>query len=129
MPLYQYKCANCDTHYSIVLPVEDRDLPVRKGICTAHCNTTTLKRVYSFSTHVFQPRFDQSLGQEITSPRAEREAFKVLSAQATERTGYETNYQPVDLNDREALGVTERGVEMADQASLASGARDRKLIL
>jgi hypothetical protein len=51
------------------------------------------------------------VGRYVSGNRDFSEALKEKSAEASERLGMEHNFQPVDIGDRKALGVTDEGLD------------------
>lgn len=54
--------------------------------------------------------FNQSAGTYVSNDRELKDAFKAQSEAATERTGIEHNFVPVDPQDTARLGVTTEGL-------------------
>jgi hypothetical protein len=67
-----------------------------------------------------QEHWNHSVGQPIRTMRQFRDALARKSDEMTERTGVPHDYQPVDLSDREALGVTDEGLEETERRRRAS---------
>lgn len=55
-------------------------------------------------------RFSFSVLPPLSNP-VNRDQLKMTADRQTERTGIPHNYSPVDLRDKEALGVTSEGLD------------------
>jgi hypothetical protein len=55
--------------------------------------------------------FNQSTGTYISNTREFADELKRKSEEMSNRTGMTHNYQPVDVTDMKALGVTDEGLE------------------
>lgn len=58
-----------------------------------------------------QPHFNNATGEYVTGERNFKDALKRKSEEMTVRTGMEHNYAPVDLREKDALGVTDEGLD------------------
>jgi putative FmdB family regulatory protein len=127
MPLYEYKCPTCGERALVERTVDDRNLPL---ICVNPlCCMENMKRVYSFSSRVFQGGYNASLGVHVESERALMDHAKRMSEEASARTGYEHNFQPVDVTDAAACGVQGAGLDATEKRATDSGQREAKLWL
>lgn len=119
MKLQDYKCKGCDQHF-VGTHVLSEDLD--KLDCP-FCERRGLI-VKKFSVAVKRPmaeHFNLGTGRWETSMRSIEEHYKKASEEATERTGIPHNFKPVDLRDKEALGVTDEGLDATARAKRESG--------
>jgi hypothetical protein len=108
--LQDYKCKACGEQWTSEWV--DSDDPIFRLIPCPFCYEMGIKKSYSISVKASMPEhFNMATGKVESSERSIREEFKRKSAEATERTGIEHNFQPVDLRDKEALGVTDDGLD------------------
>jgi len=59
---------------------------------------------------VMQEHWSTALGKPVSDRRRFLAELRKSSDLASERLGFEQNYQPVDIDDRKALGVTDEGL-------------------
>lgn len=67
-----------------------------------------------------------STGQVESDPRKFREHLHVASEQMSERLGMTVDYQPCDMTDKDALGVTDEGMDATHDHQVATGQRDSR---
>lgn len=114
MPTYEYRCDQCAHLTTVTKPLNEHHTirPTFMADCPVCRHLTTFKRRFSFT---FQPpmaeHFNTTVNKPISSMRQFRDELKRASAEATERTGIEHDYQPVEWGDTEALGVTNEGID------------------
>lgn len=113
MAQYEFRCKACNADHS-VFTLDSKEVMeygiLHKRIWCNKCGGD-LRRVFSFtSTKSMPEHFNQSLGQHVSSERQLKDAFKVQSELATERTGIEHNFVPVHPSERDRLGVTSEGL-------------------
>ena len=108
MPLYEYRDKQTDES-TIVSTQADKqymDSLVQRG---------THRRIFSFTTArpftAINP--DDPRADPISSRTSYRDTLSRLSEEHSSRFGMDVNYQPVDLRDPSAVGVSEAGVEEA----------------
>lgn len=118
MPLYEYKCKNCNAVYeSFTRGLED-------VTPCADC-ATPIKRVFSVSLQTpLHDHFNHAVGKYVTGKRQLRDEFKRASDDATERTGIEHNFVPVDPHDKETFGVTEEGLAETHNRKVQLGLKE-----
>lgn len=70
---------------------------------------TAFRRVYTFGAfHREMPgQFSQALGRYVGSKREYHDGLKAASEHASEQTGMDHNFLPMDMADRDATGVTD----------------------
>lgn len=80
-------------------------------VCTP-CRGGRMVRVFSFNQKPMMPEhLNSTTGQVVRSERQFRDQLKRQSEAETVRTGIEHNYVPVDVQDRQTLGVTAEGLD------------------
>lgn len=81
-----------------------------------------LTRVWGFQQAPGMPEhFNRSVGAVVSSHRQFERELRRASDEATERTGIEHRYVPVDPTDRRALGVTDAGLDATNRHRVAEG--------
>jgi hypothetical protein len=55
--------------------------------------------------------FNASVGHYVSNSREFADQLKIKSEEASLRTGMDHNFQPVDVTEAKALGVTDEGLE------------------
>jgi len=114
MPAYEYRCIECQTPTTINTSISNFSATFAgKPLACDACMGGELRRVYTPLpfTLPMPDHFNVSAGQHVSGEHHLREVFKRKSEEATERLGVEHNFQPIDLRDHEALGVTREGLE------------------
>lgn len=116
MPIYEYKCPDCDA----------REVTTTRGnrldrICRGCANPGPLRRVFGFSfPPMMHEHFNQSVGKPISSMRQYKDELKVKSEEATLRTGIEHRYVPKDM-DPASVDVTSEGIHESNLAREKQG--------
>lgn len=114
--LYAYRCPNTDCSYEHLDHRRGDRLPLACPQCQ---HPGPLHRRFSVSVHrPMQEHWNTSVNAPVSSMRDFREKLKAAGEEYTLRTGIETNYQPVDISDTKALGVTSEGIEDKPAAKL-----------
>lgn len=117
MPIYEYKCPKCDTR--VLSPKRDNQLTV---VCKNCAEFITHQRVFSFT---FRPLMHEHYNHTVHKPVSDMKQFaaelRKQSDLATERTGIEHSYVPVEHGDTAALGVTNEGIDEANSIRSARG--------
>lgn len=122
MPVYEYRCRKCGNQVSTTEHLEGEQLCSQCG--------HRLGRVFSFGiqrTTTINSHFNHSLGRVISSERHLRDELARASEAATERTGVNHNYQPLDYRDpstRETLGITDEGLKESHDVRVLQGKLD-----
>jgi hypothetical protein len=70
---------------------------------------------------VLQAGFNPTLQRPISSHRQFRDELKRESERASEQTGMEHRYEPVDPTDKKKLGVTEQGIHESNVVRAKQG--------
>lgn len=107
MPIYEFTCERCaGVVYATFAPASVGP-PDPPPSCPDHA--TALRRRFSFSTpRMDHGGYDVSAGAFFETVRDRNEHYRKLSAQQTERNGYETRIVPVHPADMAAVaGVSE----------------------
>jgi putative FmdB family regulatory protein len=105
MPTYEYACRTCGVRFL------DGNVALAGTPCPK-CKVGALRKLFSFAfKRPMQEHFNQSTGQFVSNERDFKEQLKIKSAEDGERLGLEVNYQPVDVRDTAALGVTAEGLD------------------
>jgi DNA-directed RNA polymerase subunit RPC12/RpoP len=100
-PSFEYQCDSCGT----ILSLQRGD-----RISCPNCGLTA-KRRFSFNRQsMFQDHYNNAVGRYVTNDRQFRDELKKGAEAATQRTGLEHNYEPVDVGDRAAYGITEEHI-------------------
>lgn len=115
--IYAYRCRACG---------HTADLTVRAdsaGACP-QCDGGELRRVFAVRMgSVMHEHFNATVQRPISSQRQFEAELRRASDEATERTGVEHRFAPVDPTDRKALGVTSDGLAATNRHRLATGQR------
>jgi len=107
MQLYEYRCPECDSR--VVSHQRGDRLEADCPVC--ELPNVEHRRVFAVSLQrPMQEHFNSTVGKPISDMRQFKRELARKGAEYTERTGIETNYQPVDMGDRKALGVTDDGL-------------------
>lgn len=130
--VWEYQCKECgqlfDTSDEWVKGILDQMIEEQRlhhhGEGLGECQGL-LRRKFSFSVRsTFQETFNQTTGTFTSSERQFKDQLKVQSEMDSMRHGYDINYQPVDLHDKEALGVTDEGLDETYRQRYDSGRAD-----
>lgn len=110
MPIYEYRCSTCGAEFEESLTIAEYASHTSKYLCP-DCDVP-LSRIFSVSIKTSMPEhYNHSAGEYVSNERQLRDSFKRQSAMASERTGIEHNFVPVDPQDRKKLGVTAEGLD------------------
>lgn len=105
--LFGFKCRNCGQTLD---KVNDRT----PSPCS--CGGI-LRRDYSFSFKMpMEDHFNHAVGKYVSSERKLKDEFKAASDAASEQTGTEHRFVPVDPRDRTGLKVTDEGLDTQTKA-------------
>ena len=107
--IYEYRCLDCG--YISELPIY---LPIGQ-IAHQPCQFCgALRRRIASSPAIIRTEpevhFNHTTGQVVHNRRDFHDQLKYKNDEMSERTGFESNYQPVDLRDKEACHVTDEGI-------------------
>jgi putative FmdB family regulatory protein len=104
MPMYEFRCKQC----RLTSIQEHREPPYK----CPYCDHEAVVRVFSFNPlSSFQPHYNTAVGKWVNNEREFRDGLKEASAAATARTGVDTNYVPVEWQDRAAFKPTDEGMD------------------
>ena len=67
-----------------------------------------------------------STGKIESDPRKFKEHLYAAGQEMAERIGMPVNYEPVDMTDRDALGVTDEGMDATHDRAVAEGRKDSR---
>lgn len=114
MALYRFFCTSCNA----VTEILSRDNPA-----CPYC-AQMMRRDWRFHLgrdEVPEAHFNHTTGTVVHSKNDFRDQLKRLSEKATLNTGMEHRYEPVDLSDKKALGVTDEGLDATYRGRRDSG--------
>lgn len=116
MPMYQYRCPECRTTKNSM--IRDNRLPQS----CENCGHEPLHRVFGFSTPpMMHEHFNHSVGKPISSMRQYRDELARKSEEASEYTGIEHSYAPIEPGDAAAAGATNEGIDEANAVRSRTG--------
>jgi hypothetical protein len=113
MPSYEWRCTNPKVHHRMVFTMSISEYEEQFEGMAALCRECQypLVRIFSFAPkRMMHEHFNLSSGTVVSDHKQFRDDLKRASERATLRTGIPHDYQPVDLGEKEALGVTEEGL-------------------
>jgi putative FmdB family regulatory protein len=114
MPVFEYICDSCG----------HRTESMTRGDIH-HCQNCGLQARRRFSFQIaasFQSHYNVAVGKYVTNRTEFEDGLKVASEEQTVKLGMEVNYAPIDMQDREACGVSEEGAAAAIEARVKAGA-------
>lgn len=115
--LFEYRCPVCE--HRVISHVRGDRLEADCDYCES---PRMFKRVFSVSVkRPMQEHFNETVGMPISDERQFARELRRKGEQYTAETGIETNYQPVDYRDKDALGVTDAGLEATRARMHAEG--------
>lgn len=128
MPIYEYICPKVDYHGTTVHQWTFAEYEVfRHNVRCAVCDAKAVQVISAPSFHRgLDGHYNSSLGQYVSGRRAYEDGLKRASESATLRTGIAHDFKPVDLRDKERLGVTDEGLDETRRREVASGKREVK---
>ena len=107
--IYSYICQSCQQEYHIAKfsPIGGHmDMPCQS------CGGLVVRRASFVFRRGMAPHYNEATGSYVSSNRQFKDELKRKSEEATIRTGMEHNFQPVDVTEAKALGVTDDGLEV-----------------
>lgn len=102
MPIYEFKCDTCGAITEKYYEFNDAHV--------AECHGLMRKLLPRFQYTRFNEVYSPGLGKEVNSRGRYKADLRAKSEQVSERTGMLHDFQPVDLSDKKALGVTDEGL-------------------
>lgn len=116
MPLYEFRCRQCG-HTRVKADSSAASIPM----CPT-CDAQSWGRVFSFSTtRMVHDHYNLTLGRGVSGERDFKEGLKQKSDEMSQRLGMSVDYKPVDLNDRQALGVSDEGLKKPTGKMISHG--------
>lgn len=111
MPLYEYKCRECGTPTTLASRVENPDLPCRTcGEITRH------RRVFGFALKpMMHEHYNKAVGKPISDMHRFEAELRKKSDLASEHTGIEHRFVPVEYGDAAAVGATNEGIDESNR--------------
>lgn len=107
---YSYECTVCRTPYEV-----EEFSPIGHTILVqcVNCGAPQLVRTASMPAfkRPMEPHYNYAVGQHISSMGQFTSELHRRSDELSETTGADHNFQPVDLTDKKALGVTDEGLD------------------
>lgn len=86
------------------------------------CQHQPLHRVFGFAYHPpMQEHMNAATNQPVSNARQFSDQLKRASEEATLYSGIEHQYEPVDINDGAALGVTNEGLDTTNKERWKKG--------
>lgn len=131
MPQYEYRCDGCKTPYTIVDSMEgDTKAEFDRGLM-AHIMPDgsvcgMFKRDFS-SVHiapVMQEHMNATVGKPISDMGQFKRELREAGEKLEERTGVPHDFQPVDLRDKDSLGVDDTGLDATHDAMVKAGIKE-----
>lgn len=99
MTLYTYRCAECGNEFLSSTRADQVEF-------TACCGNWG-QRIWGFTAKaIMHEHMNTSVGAPVSSMQGFKDGLARRSEEAFNRTGVEHNFQPVDLGDKQTLGVT-----------------------
>lgn len=111
MAMYEYRCTGCRDTTTLDVRVRLPELP-----CVTCGTKTTHKRVFSFTVQpMMHEHWNKAVGAPISDMGQFRRELKRRSEEATEHTGIEHSYVPVEHGDAAAVGATNEGIDESNR--------------
>lgn len=117
MTMYEYKCPVCGTR------AVSGDRSNRLATFCLTCEgMVEYRRVFSFSApQVMHEHFNRTVGKPISDMKQFARELSKQSDLATERTGIEHRYVPVEAGDAAAVGATNEGIAESNRVRASRG--------
>lgn len=112
--IYAYKCNQCDL--MVDSTIRDDSL----GPCT-ECPGELRRKFIIRMDRVMQAHFNPTLGKEVSSLRTFDNEMRRESEIRSNELGMEHRFERVDPSDKEALGVTDEGIDASNRIRRAKG--------
>ena len=141
VPSYTYRCDTCDNEVDVRLTFAEHDAfnssiihevfdSDPQGFTTVGICPGVYQQVLSFSYRPsLREHYNPTVGQHISTSAQFRSELTRASDIQSERTGIAHNYQPVDIDDPQSLGVTGEGLDATYAEETRSGRREAKKYL
>jgi hypothetical protein len=116
MPYYDYLCRSCGyaTNDELFLRVGEAHpgaCPMCHGVLVRAVCRVSISRGMDWGG-TFQPHFNQTVGQPVTSLRDFHAKLAAKARENTEATGIEHTYVTTDPRDRDTHGITDEALEI-----------------
>lgn len=111
MPVYSFRCPTCGLEDELVASIHT-------GPGTIYCCDTPMDRIYhppAVRTS-WVPHYNHSVGRYVRTEAEFRSALSQASDDMSARTNIDHSYVPVEAGDREAMGVTDAGMDASRKA-------------
>lgn len=130
MPVYEYACRSCGERDSLVRSVHDDTRPDRLPCsCGAEMGR---KFSVPHATPMMHAAYSTATGSVVSDRRQFASELRRISDERTAETGIVHSFVPVDLRDKERLGVTDKGLD-TQRANMEANpgfyAKDRKAVM
>ena len=126
MPTYEYRCECRVKHITCDPDDSTKQLYDSKQMFCESC-AAVFRRRFGFSTPaMMHEHYNPALGRTVSSRREMREAAKMASERATERTGIFHDYQPVDLRDPSVAPDSDDGLQSQHDRAVEEGRKESK---
>lgn len=127
MPTYEYRCVN-DYHPPTVYQWSFADFDAfRHNVECPICGKPATQVISPPSFHRgIDGHFNTSLGSYVSGRREYEDGLKRASESATLKTGITHDFRPVDLRDKDRLGVTDEGLDSTRRVEVSEGKREVK---
>lgn len=113
MPLYEYRCPECDGIFAEHLPMSESDAEFTCPTCP---DAPDLKRKFGFNYKPDEPAgYCTAVGKYVSNTRQLKDEFKRTGEAYSLRTGLDSNFQPLDR--REVPGLTMEGLDSTFEAT------------
>lgn len=125
MPTYRYRCPDCSSTLLVECAISERDMDLTCDQCP---DAPFLDRTFSFAYKApMAEHYNDSIGTYVNNERQFKDELKRVSDERSERLNLAHDFQPVDPDDTEALGVTEEGLHETHKRQVERGERETKL--
>lgn len=124
MPIYEFKCRECDRDFQSFRSVGDTSPPN----CPL-CSRQMKRKFSSFGMPApFADGWNHQLGSYVSSNRDHADQLKRMSESAWERTGIPCNYEPVHPADaKDVYGVTDEGLDATYRRHREEGRTEKQI--
>jgi len=108
MPLYEYRCPDCDTIYHESLPIAE--VSEAEFTCPVCPDAPDLIRRFGFNYKPDMPaHFNNAAGKFVRNEKHLKDEFKYMSEAYSNRTGLPAAFEPLD--SREVAGLNLDGLD------------------
>mgnify|MGYP001591073377 CR=1 FL=1 len=124
----QVRCNACG---NTTIELSDVRIGEYVGPCNI-CHEGLLQRIASFSfARGWRPHWNTAVGGYVENKRQMEDSLKQLSDRESARLGTTQTYERVDMREKEALGVTDEGLDATRKRRREAGldAPTRKIVI